>query len=323
MHNPQQPFPDPFSSSGHGREPSSSLVGRRPPANHPSQSPPPPPSFFLLLPSFHTKSPPITTTSPTRATLSWIDSSPDLTLHVGHPMADVAAPPPLPTSFHSLLLLLISRKTITTLDNRRPPPPFSHGCHHHLTVGPPPCLVVARLAFPTPPGRAHKSAAAAANRSESSDKACARERRCRAVAGRPPALPTPPWLALLRAHPRLSPPGGQRPSGRAVKAIRAFCTTFRRDAREIESVLALRRSDFARIFPEIRPLDRRFLRSVVISFCGANFVSLYLLHRSSVWRATSSCAKLDSVASVGPSILISSGPQANSLEVPASLEETH
>ncbi|KAJ6839802.1 proline-rich receptor-like protein kinase PERK12 [Iris pallida] len=65
-------------------------------------------------------------------------------------------------------------------------------------------------------------------------------------------------------------------------------------------VLAPRRSNFARVFPEIRPLDWRFLRSVAISFCGANFVSLYLLHRSSVWRATSSGAKLDSVASVGP-----------------------
>ncbi|KAJ6835728.1 proline-rich receptor-like protein kinase PERK12 [Iris pallida] len=54
------------------------------------------------------------------------------------------------------------------------------------------------------------------------------------------------------------------------------------------------------VFPTIRSLDRQFLCSVTISFCGVNFVSLYLLHRSSIWRATSSCAKLDSVASIGP-----------------------
>ncbi|KAJ6819496.1 uncharacterized protein M6B38_402445 [Iris pallida] len=89
-------------------------------------------------------------------------------------------------------------------------------------------------------------------------------------------------------------------------------------------VLALRRSNFVRVFLEIRPLDRRFLRSVAISFCGANFVSLYLIHRSSVWRATSSGAKLDSVASVGPPLYLSAVQviEANSLEVPASLEET-
>ncbi|KAJ6804177.1 proline-rich receptor-like protein kinase PERK8 [Iris pallida] len=104
---------------------------------------------------------------------------------------------------------------------------------------------------------------------------------------------------------RRSVPDGHRPPGRAVEAIRAFCTTSRRDAREITFILALRRSDFAHVFPEIRPLDRRFLRSVTISFRGANFISLYLLHRSSVWRATSSGAKLDSMASVGPPILIS------------------
>ncbi|KAJ6821010.1 putative formin-2-like [Iris pallida] len=97
----------------------------------------------------------------------------------------------------------------------------------------------------------------------------------------------------------------------------------RRRARVWNSEFASRCSDFAHVFPEIRPLDRRFLCSVAISFRGANFVSLYLLHRSSIWRATSSYANLDSVASVGPSILISSGPQANSSEVPASLEETY
>ncbi|KAJ6793725.1 hypothetical protein M6B38_234680 [Iris pallida] len=85
----------------------------------------------------------------------------------------------------------------------------------------------------------------------------------------------------------------------------------RRRTRVWNSEFVPRRSNFAHVFLEIRPLDRRFLCSVAISFRGANFVSLYLLRRSSVWRATSSCGKLDSVASVGPSILISSGPQAS------------
>ncbi|KAJ6835294.1 putative formin-like protein 18 isoform X2 [Iris pallida] len=35
--------------------------------------------------------------------------------------------------------------------------------------------------------------------------------------GRPP-----PWVAPLWPHPRLSSPGGQRPPGRTVEAIRAF-----------------------------------------------------------------------------------------------------
>ncbi|KAJ6817375.1 uncharacterized protein M6B38_412525 [Iris pallida] len=110
-----------------------------------------------------------------------------------------------------------------------------------------------------------------------------RRRRRRGRRGRPP---------VGRAYPG-EPPHGRRPSPRRVtEAIRAFCTTFRRDAREMKFVLASRRSNFVHVFPEIRPLDRRFLRSVAILFCGANFVSLYLLHRSSVWRATSSGAKL-------------------------------
>ncbi|KAJ6842457.1 uncharacterized protein M6B38_301410 [Iris pallida] len=110
-----------------------------------------------------------------------------------------------------------------------------------------------------------------------------RRRRRRGRRGRPP---------VGRAYPG-EPPHGRRPSPRRVtEAIRAFCTTFRRDAREMKFVLASRRSNFVRVFPKIRPLDRRFLCSVAISFCGANFVSLYLLYRSSVCRATSSGAKL-------------------------------
>ncbi|KAJ6851901.1 uncharacterized protein M6B38_257860 [Iris pallida] len=110
-----------------------------------------------------------------------------------------------------------------------------------------------------------------------------RRRRRRGRRGRPP---------VGRAYPS-EPPHGRRPSPRRVtEAIRKFCTTFRRDVREMKFVLVSRRSNFARIFPEIRPLDRRFLHSIAISFCRANFVSLYLLHRSSVWRATSSSAKL-------------------------------
>ncbi|KAJ6829939.1 putative extensin [Iris pallida] len=101
-------------------------------------------------------------------------------------------------------------------------------------------------------------------------------------------------------HPWLPSHGGHRPPGRAVEAIRAFCTTSRRDELGNDAEITPRRSNFVRDFPEIRPLDRRFLCSIAISFYGANFVSLYLLHRSSVWRATSSGAKLDSVASVGP-----------------------
>ncbi|KAJ6799670.1 putative extensin [Iris pallida] len=106
-------------------------------------------------------------------------------------------------------------------------------------------------------------------------------------------------------HPWLPSHGGHRPPGRAVEAIRAFCTTSRRDELGNDAEITPRRSNFARDFPEIRPLDRRFLHFVAISFCGANFVSLYLLHRSSVWRATSSSAKLDSVASVGPPLYLS------------------
>ncbi|KAJ6824588.1 putative extensin [Iris pallida] len=122
-----------------------------------------------------------------------------------------------------------------------------------------------------------------------------RHRRC--GRRRPPSMGT--------RHPWLPSHGGNRPPGCAVEAIRAFCTTSRRDELENDAEITPRRSNFAHDFPEIRPLDRRFLHSVAISFRRANFVSLYLLHRSSVWRATSSGAKLDSVASVGPPILIS------------------
>ncbi|KAJ6825586.1 putative leucine-rich repeat extensin-like protein 3 [Iris pallida] len=201
-----------------------------------------------------------------------------------------------------------------------PPPspqPADHHSNHHFTVitatlSIHPAAVrraaapTARVAVPDVPSLARWSRAARASRtaaaahlftraSGAAAPSPAAHRRCR----------PPPWVALLRAHPRLSPPGGQRPPGRAVEAIRAFCTTSRRDELENDAEIAPRRSDFALVFPEIRPLDRRFLRSVTISFRGANFVSLYLLHRSSVWRATSSGAKLDSVASVGPPLYLS------------------
>ncbi|KAJ6791122.1 formin-like protein 6 [Iris pallida] len=91
------------------------------------------------------------------------------------------------------------------------------------------------------------------------------------------------------------------PSRRFVRFARRPVVTRAKSRSFWRSVAATSRA----FSPEIRPLDRRFLRSVTISFRGANFVSLYLLYRSSVWRATSSCAKLDSVASVGPPIHIS------------------
>ncbi|KAJ6822191.1 uncharacterized protein M6B38_389880 [Iris pallida] len=96
-------------------------------------------------------------------------------------------------------------------------------------------------------------------------------------------------------------------------------------------ILALRRSNFAGNFPEIRPLDRRFLRSVTIS----------IYPPSLIFAGPTSSACISSTAApfgVLPvpvqswtlwlqwDLLYLSAVQvieANSLEVPASLEETH
>ncbi|KAJ6832598.1 proline-rich protein HaeIII subfamily 1-like [Iris pallida] len=96
---------------------------------------------------------------------------------------------------------------------------------------------------------------------------------------------------------------------------------FRRDAREMKFILAPRRSNFARIFPEIRPLDQRFLRSVAISFRGANFVSLYpppqlCLACYQFWCEAGLCGFSGTLLCLSAVQVI----EANSLEVPASLE---
>ncbi|KAJ6793870.1 putative formin-like protein 18 isoform X1 [Iris pallida] len=155
---------------------------------------------------------------------------------------------------------------------------------------------------PSPAELAARSPARAGQHSGSSHGCMARARR---------TSPPPPPAAVAPANPsvggplscELRPALPWRPTSSGTRRRGDFCVLNEipsARARVWNSDLAFRRSDIARVFPEIQPLDRRFLRSVAISFRGANFVSLYLLHRSSVWRATSSGAKLDSVASVGP-----------------------
>ncbi|KAJ6832590.1 putative formin-like protein 3 isoform X1 [Iris pallida] len=200
-------------------------------------------------------------------------------------------------------------------------PPFSSSSNSTSPSPPPPLraartTVAATNPWPRYPGLAGPGQASAPSRlvagqAARADSAQQRHdsartagrlpRACDVVAADVTAVGTP----LAPTNSGLPSPGGQRPPGRAVEAIRAFRTTFRRDELGNDDEIAPRRSDFAHVFPKIRPLDRQFLHSIAISFRGANFVSLYLLHRSSVWRATSFDAKLDSVASVGPPILIS------------------
>ncbi|KAJ6813011.1 putative formin-like protein 18 isoform X2 [Iris pallida] len=84
-------------------------------------------------------------------------------------------------------------------------------------------------------------------------------------------------------HPRVAPSPGRTPWLPHMAATvfsdahdRLFVHFARNsvDARRARSPeLALRRSDFVRIFWSIRPLDRRSLCSVAISFRGADFVS--------------------------------------------------